>query len=283
MPIKVLETLNWPGAGLTGAESKLTGDDRFGYDETVGTAWVIDGATDVGEHRLFDTEESDAAWIAETLSQELSSLTPDGDVRAYFAMVLAGLRARAEQDAIACLETAPKACLPVAAGMWMWVNGDQAHFAHLGDCEALIAVPGHPTERLQPDEDEDRETQSSLRLNALSPEARIAGLRRERAMANEVPERAPFGLTSHTLANLKIETHDFPVGAHALLMSDGLWRLVAPYGLMTAQDLMASAIGTGIEPLAQRLRTFEQADAHDASIRIKKTDDACGVLLQRTA
>ena len=67
MKISVLETINWPGADLTG-KRKLTGDDRFGFDETIGTAWVMDGATDLGPFRIFETDESDAAWIAQALT-----------------------------------------------------------------------------------------------------------------------------------------------------------------------------------------------------------------------
>ena len=53
MPFTVLETLNWPGGGLNGSEKKVTGDDRFGFDEAAGKAWVLDGATDLGPYRLF--------------------------------------------------------------------------------------------------------------------------------------------------------------------------------------------------------------------------------------
>ena len=282
MPIQVLETLNWPGAGLNGTETKITGDDRFGFDEAAGTAWVLDGATDVGPHRLFEKEESDAAWIAEALNHELQHLTVDGDIRAYFAIVLAGVRARAEQDATVCLEAAPRECLPIAAGMWMRANGAEAHFAHLGDCEALVSVPGQPVFRLQQETQEDPETQSSLHLNSLSPDARIAGLREIRALQNTVPERAPFGLSPHAVSNLKIETHTLPPDAHILLMTDGLWRLVAPYGLMSAQDLMDEAIESGIEPLARKMRAFESAGEQDVSVRIKKSDDACGVLIRNS-
>ena len=38
MKISVLETINWPGAGLTPQTRKKTGDDRFGFDESVGSA-----------------------------------------------------------------------------------------------------------------------------------------------------------------------------------------------------------------------------------------------------
>ena len=53
MPISVKESINWPGAGLTADTPKVTGDDRFGFDESAGTAWVLDGATDLGPFRLF--------------------------------------------------------------------------------------------------------------------------------------------------------------------------------------------------------------------------------------
>ena len=65
MQLDIISTVNDPGV------PGKTGDDRTGFDAAAGTAWVLDGATDVTDLRPFPACESGAAWIAEVLSDRL--------------------------------------------------------------------------------------------------------------------------------------------------------------------------------------------------------------------
>ena len=280
MAIEVLETINWPGAGLTPDKPKVTGDDRFGFDEASGTAWVLDGATDLGPFRVFNTEESDAAWIAEYLNRELVAAPPSGEVTAYFENVLARVRKRAAKASKVDLETAPREVWPIASGLWMWRDGETTHFARLGDCVALILPPEGEVEVLTHVEQSDLESRTSRELNALPPEKKMEGLRKIRAIQNSEAHRTLFGLSPLAASNLKIETRNLPDGTHVCLMTDGLWRLVDPYNLMRAQELMEMAVSEGVEALARKLRAAERAENRDTSNRIKSSDDACGVLVR---
>ncbi|MAP96352.1 MAG: hypothetical protein CMK07_15515 [Ponticaulis sp.] len=279
--ISILETINWPGADLTG-KRKLTGDDRFGFDETIGTAWVMDGATDLGPFRIFETDESDAAWIAQALTDALmfSPPAPDEDITPYFSRVLKDVRDKAEQASRVEIDAAPKSVWPIASGMWMRFRDGKTEFAWLGDCVALILPPEAPLEILTKHDQSDLETRTSRELNAMAPEDRLEGLRKIRETQNTEPDHALFGLSPHAVDNLEIAVRDLPVGTTVFLMSDGLWRVVDPYQMMTADEMMTTVLDYGLVPLMRQMRAFENGDDQDASTRIKKTDDASGVLLR---
>ena len=280
MPFTVLDTINWPGADLNG-KRKRTGDDRFGFDESQGTAWVLDGATDLGPFRIFDTEESDAAWIAEHLNRELM-FNPPGEesIPAYLDRVLASLREKAAKAATVDLASAPKEVWPIASGMWMRQSGALTRFAWLGDCFALILPPEGELEVLTKHEQSELETRTSRELNAMSPEDKILGLRKIRATQNTEAEHVLFGLSEHAVNNLSIEERELPEGTHICLMSDGFWRLVDPYNLMTARELMDRAIEHGLIGLMQEMRNFEKTGEQDAATRIKTSDDASAMIVK---
>lgn len=280
MTFTVLDTINWPGADLNG-KRKRTGDDRFGFDQSQGTAWVLDGATDLGPFRIFDTEESDAAWIAEHLNRELMFTPPgDDDITPYFDRVLAGLRDKATRASRVELATAPKEVWPIASGMWLRQRGDITEFAWLGDCFALILPPEGELEILTKHEQSELETRTSRELNAMSPDDKMAGLRKIRATQNTEPEHVLWGLSEHAVSNIVIETRRLPEGTHICLMSDGFWRIVDPYKMMTAREFMDQMIERGLIGLMQEMRNFEASGDQDAASRIKASDDASAVLLR---
>lgn len=278
MSLTILETINWPGEGLTARTKKVTGDDRFGFDESSGTAWVMDGATDLGPFRIFERKESDAAWMAEAINRELIAKSPSGDVRTYFSEILGSVRKRAAKETRVALDTAPRSVWPIASGMWMWNDGMTTHFARLGDCVALIKPAEGPVEVLTNHAQSELESRTSRELNAMSPENRIKGLQDIRAAQNTEPNYALFGLSEHAVDNLHIETRSLPEDSHVLIMSDGLWRVVDPYAMMNADEMMDFVLAEGVEAMARKMRLFERAGSQDAAARIKKTDDACGVL-----
>ena len=121
MRLDVVSTVNDPGV------PGKTGDDRAGFDAAAGTAWVLDGATDVTDLRPFPACESGAAWIAEALSDRLMQAPQSGETpEAYFASVLADVRQRAEAETRIPLDKLPGEALPIASGIWMWLEGGEA-------------------------------------------------------------------------------------------------------------------------------------------------------------
>jgi len=276
MTITILETINSPGKG------RGTGDDRHGFDESAGCAWVFDGATDLSDLSLFDGFESDAAWIAETLSRHLSlnAPAPDQSAADYFARVLASLRETAAKQSNIPLVTVPPEALPISSGMWMRVRGGRVEFAWLGDCMALIEAPSGVVEVVGSEEKSDRETQVNRKLATMTPEQKLAELRRIRAVQNTVDEHAIFGLNAAAAGNLNVVSRAVSTGTRITLMTDGLWRLVEPYGTHTPEALAKRIAEQGLSGALETLRKHEASDWRDLTTRHKSADDACAVLVE---
>lgn len=279
-----LDSVNVPGAGVG------TGDDRFGFDEAAGAAWVIDGATDVGPVRLFPDAESDAAWFAEALSARFMSGPRVGEAaRDYLARVIADVNARMAAAAVVDIAAAPRSCWPVAAFVWMRRVGGVLEFARAGDCVGLAGVGG-TVHAIGDDGRHDDESRRAAVVAALSWEEKLPGLREDRERTNTPgafwpdPGRAPGALE-----RLVIETTPAPRRAtsdghgphghdHVLLMSDGLYRLVSPFGALDDAGLLALALEDGLGAAITKLRSLEAAPNGPA--RFKASDDACGLLLR---
>lgn len=275
MPLSILQSINSPGKGHG------TGDDRFGHDEAAGTAWVVDGATDLTDLRLFKSQESDAAWLAEALSGILMMTPHAGQpVKAYFTAVLEKLRQAARKTSKLDIANVPPEALPIASGMWIRAGDRQTDFAWLGDCMGLVRLTSGEVRVIGTEEKADRETETSRRMAAATPEEKRAELRRIRAIQNTAPEHAIFGLSPHAADNLSTASLPTAQIQQVVLMTDGLWRLVAPYGLMSPEDLMSLIDDGGLDTALRRLREHEASAAMDRAVRFKAADDACAVYAQ---
>lgn len=272
MTLTILQSINSPGKG------RGTGDDRFGHDGAAGTTWVVDGATDVTDLRLFKSQESDAAWLAEALSGLLMTTAHAGQpVKAYFGAILEKLRETARKASRLDMDSVPPEALPIASGMWMRAGERQTDFAWLGDCMALLRLTSGEVRVIGTEEKADRETETSRRMAAATPEEKRAELRRIRAVQNTAPEHAVFGLSPHAVGNLNTAALPTAQIQQVVLMTDGLWRLVTPYGLMSPDDLMSLIENDGLDAALRRLRDHEASAAMDKSVRFKAADDACAV------
>lgn len=70
-------------------------------------------------------------------------------------------------------------------------------------------------------------------------------------------------------------------GTLALIMTDGFYRLVAPYGRYTDGELLEAASARGLGALLTELRELEASPSDDAEIgRFKTSDDATALLLE---
>ena len=70
---------------------------------------------------------------------------------------------------------------------------------------------------------------------------------------------------------------------HLLLATDGFYRLVDTYRMLTAGELMQAALERGLAPLYAELRRIEDADPECLSHpRLKARDDATALLVRVT-
>ncbi|MDJ0919552.1 MAG: protein phosphatase 2C domain-containing protein [Henriciella sp.] len=274
--MQLLESINSPGKGVG------TGDDRFGFDEAGGRAWVLDGSTDVGGRRVMASEESDAAWFAQALSEQFALSHPERDEagRDYISRVISLVAEKAARHAREDLSQAPRYCLPTAAGVWLRrpENG-KAEILSLGDCICLIETRSG-VELVGYMEKPQEEADGARKLLQLSDTGRLAALQAQRAAHNTPEGYWAFGLQTEAAAHALHRQFEIEQGARAVLMSDGLFRLVTPYEVYTPETLYAEAARSGLAPLLNQLRELETSSDDNARMgRLKTSDDACALLV----
>lgn len=274
MRFDVLGTVNDPGT------PGKTGDDRFGHDGTAGWAWVLDGATDVSRLRPFPRHESGAAWFAETLSQWLMMNVPAGTPdEAYWRSALIAMRDAAERDSDLPLDTLPLEASPIASGMTVYGGDGDVAFHWLGDCAALVDTGDGASIAVGALDKQEAETEDARKVLAMSEADRMAFLCDQRAGQN-TPGRWTFGLDPAAAPHVETKRLKVSAGSEIMLMSDGLYRLIDPYGSHTIADIFALARSGGMMDVLQALREQEGAGSETAKLRIKSRDDACGLWLR---
>ncbi len=270
--MRMRDAINDPGKGSG------TGDDRYGFDEAAKIAWVVDGATDVGRVRLFPQLESDAAWLAEVLSTRFLTPPPEGQsLEAYFADVVKDLGERARSEAQFELANTPRDSWPTAAFVWTRKRNDVLDIVSFGDCAVLIQdevgvrafadVGKH-----------DSEAERAQAFANTTWEEKLPYLQREREAYNTPGVFVdPLGGEPVLPSRIKVETIPIADGGRVLLMSDGLYRLVTPFGDVSDEGLMRLVEQNGLADAVTRLRHLERDPSGPA--RFKTSDDATGLLI----
>lgn len=282
-----LDAVNFPATGKTG-------DDRYGFDESAGTGWVVDGATDVGTRRVFPDQiesetgltfyESDAAWYAETLSERFTQPPQPGEsAKAYLERVIHDIAARADADAIVRLADEPRHNMPSAGGIWARRDGDAVEFAMLGDCMGIVRTGGRT--RLIGNLAAVQAEHALNRDQLKRPEGKAIGYasaREDRNKINLPGEHFVFSVHPEAAAHAMVERVRLDGDGHILLMSDGFFRLIEPYKKYDADGLMDAALkDEDLLDLMGELRAQETNPDDDARLgRLKMRDDACALLLR---
>ncbi len=273
----LIDSINAPG-GAHGA-----GDDRYGFDEAAGTAWVIDGATDVGAIRLFPQAESDAAWYADALSARLlSGPRPAEPATAYMARVLEDVAARLARDADHDMAHVPRDSWPLASLLWLRQTADSVEIVQIGDCAAVFQTDAG-VQAFSDVERTEREAAAAAQMAHWDWGDKLPALRDSRVEYNTPgfcwpdPDRRPRALDVMRVSRLSLGPRQAHAPRHALLMSDGLFRLVSPFHAYDEPGLMQLVLEQGLGEAVTRLRALETAPQGPA--RHKSSDDAAGLLL----
>lgn len=282
-PMRIRDLISAPGTSLEGEAKAGGGDDRFAYDEQAGWACVIDGATDVGPVRLFRDAESDAAWFAEAVALECIE-TPAGPGETagdYIAKLIGRLQERCARASLIPLDAAPRSALPTAAATWLRWREDRVETATLGDTIALIQTPDGAISVAGDGGRQEDESVRARRVMQMTPEDRLHWLADLRARHNLAEGYWILGLQSEAAAHLLRQEHPCPRGSRALLMTDGFYRLVSPYGRFSHRDLLERAFSEGLGRLMSELRGLEASPEDDARIgRFKTSDDATALAIE---
>jgi len=265
----------------------LCGDPATANDDRVGAAdalaWVIDGATDLGEPGLMGTRGG-AAWIAQEASAALAA-AGDGSL----AVICKGLAARIARRFEAQRTRLPLGAweLPCASILAARASIDGLDFAWAGDCTALVRRGG-VIERVGPRAADHKDAEiahaASLAEHGLAHKERPAPILKSLRASREKPGRQVLGVDPATMPAMSVARVPCAPGDDVLLMSDGFAALVDHYAAYDDGGLMA-ALGTkGLGSLAAELRAIEADDADCARFpRFKPSDDASAIWLRIAA
>lgn len=281
--MRVVDFITAPGSVLDGGMKSGGGDDRYAFDEAAGWACVIDGATDVGPVRIYPSAESDAARYAELFARVLvdTPLQAGETPQAYFTRITKTLADKATAESRIPFKDVPLASYPTAAATWVRASNGKLEAATLGDSVAIVRTPSGAVSVLgepgKPAEEQGR----ARKVMAMTPEQRLKWLRDVRAIHNTPKGYWVFGVQPEVAAHIVHQTIDAPPGTRALVVTDGFYRLVSPYGHMTDAELIERASKDGLGALMSELRGLESDAADNAKIgRFKTSDDATALLLE---
>lgn len=281
--MKIIDSISFPGSYLSGGLKTGTGDDRYAFDEAGGWACVIDGATDVGPIRIFSAAESDAARYAEIFAAEIvrGPADPREIPQAWFARLLPRIRAAVEREVKVPLKDAPASCLPTAAATWVRARRGKLEGATLGDSIAIVKSPDGVVTVFGESHKAADEQGRARDAMKLTPEERLKWLQDVRGIHNTPRGYWVFGVQPEAADHIVHQTCDAPPGTKALVMTDGFYRLVSPYGRYTDEQLIDAAIARGLGELMRELRGMEASSDDDATIgRLKTSDDATALLIE---
>jgi hypothetical protein len=254
-----------------------------------GAAWILDGATGLSPQRLFPGP-SDPAWFAATADALLARLTRESDdSTTLLRRLVAELH-----DACAAAALVPLADtdieLPSASLAVAQLVGGDIELLMLGDCKLLLRQNDGRVEAFDQSSVApfDAKVVAALRavqaggeteLSRITP--RLTPLLRE----NRLRKNRPGGygvLTADPACLAFAEAARRPAATvtHLLLATDGFYRLVDTYGMLTAGELMQAALERGVAPLYAALRRLEDADPECLAFpRLKARDDATAMLV----
>lgn len=286
--ISVIDTISDPG------KDSRPNEDRLGYNKHA--AFVIDGATGLGDRQFMDGFGSDAAWIAEFAALRFAEhLDRSADPKAV-------LRAVSEEARDAFLATAgeqPRYTWPLCSltalqatstgFRWFGLGDSCMYILHdNGQSDFVIPIPGaYEWEQHRAAEHIARVGGIGAAGVANDDPQTLEDLRRGRALQNTPGGSTwTFGVVPEAADHLAMV--DVPVysgGATALLCSDGLADLVALYKLYDPATLIQRAATAGLKSLVSELRHMEREVDPDGLKypRYKQSDDTTAILLRLEA
>lgn len=269
--LEILGTVSAPGRVGRPNEDRCGAKGRF--------AWVIDGATGLGDDELIDGP-SDAAWLA---GQMDAAFREFADTAAGPAALLATAALICAEKFVAQRRRAPaeRYELPTAAVLLAEFGAEGIALAELGDCAVYVEADGALTRFGGTERGRALEQQNAQNMmvagGGRSPQV-VSFLRKVRNMAN-MPGGYPIFAPEVGAAD-GARLHHLPVLAgDALLISDGYEAAIEDYALYDGKGLLAAA-RTDVRTPLDALREVEAADPDCRRFpRFKPSDDASALLV----
>lgn len=260
----------------------IAGDDAKANDDRAGAgharAWVIDGATDLGDPGLLG-DRGGAAWIAAEADRAFAA-APDESIERVCRSVFQTVAARFAEDRIRRPEPWE---VPSAAFLAVAVADNLLDCAWLGDCPALLirdgaAIPIGPEVDVRDDESE---LARSVAHHGLGSVRRAAPVLETLRTARANPDRRILGVDPAGADHVLYSSQPCVAGDELVLMTDGFGAAIDLYRLIGRQDVPGLLLAEGLHGIAARLRAAEQSDADCTRWpRFKQGDDTTALWLR---
>ncbi len=267
-------------------------DDHVTVFERAGVTdiLVIDGGTSVAERDYLDPVHGDVTWFVHAFTQALEQEIALGRgqqdcVHAAIGVVHASFERMTGQGAM------PLHAWPIAAMTWIRIDerngGRRAALYGLGDCTSLLHTAAGGCIDLDPfvnPQDAVLQTGiAALRAEGVTdPEQRrermLPMLRARRAFQNTQPGPTVLCLRPNGAFQARLRSVDLDPGTSLLIMTDGFYRLVDPYGCYTDGALMGACLERGLPAMLDELRTHEAFAGGTAARAVKAADDASAAI-----
>jgi hypothetical protein len=244
-------------------------------------AWVIDGATGLGERPLLDAE-SDAAWltavVSEALAEGAETADDPGALLSHAARV-------AERRFVAERVRAPEERYEIPTAAILLARFDEVGVTavDLGDCGMYLEENGGVRRIGGTDAGRELEKTNAQRLMAggggRSADV-VAFLREVRGRANTPAGYAILAPDADSATRARRNFLPFRAGT-ALLLTDGFEAAVEDYALHSPESLLAAA-----DRLGDTLKALREVERNDPACtrfpRFKPSDDATALTLRVT-
>ena len=248
-------------------------------------AWILDGATSLSRRTVLDANGrriSDAAHFVATLSAGFHRGMGRGQDIAQ-ALDSALRSVRQDEDILGYLEE--DFDVPSASFAAVQLTGQCLQVANLGDCTILLQADNGAITSFG--DSAVRQLDAALLSSYLALRQKVSDrgvvweslvplIRENRARMN-----APGGYwilepRGHGLPGLQQMAIRFSTGVRGLLVTDGLYRIVDTYRLMSMEEFFEEAFSvSGLERLVSNTRDAEALDSNETRWpRVKAKDDA---------
>lgn len=262
-----------------GREGKAN-EDGFGARGRF--AWIIDGATGLGDESLLDAP-SDAAWLTAVMNEVFAA---EADAASGPMALLEHAAVVAETRFAAERRRAPaeRYEVPTAAVLMAEFRPGEVVIAEIGDCAVYFQAGAGAVARFGGTEEGRALEQANARKLMASGGGRtadvLAFLRAVRNKANTPEGYQIFGPERGSAAGVRLHTHRWHGDGEALLLTDGFEAAVEDYALYDPPGLMRAA-RDGLKGPLEALRAIEKADPECKRYpRFKPSDDATALLVR---
>lgn len=269
-------------------------DDHVAVFATAGVTdiLVIDGGSSVAQRDYIDPVQGDVSWFVHAFTAALERVLAPG--RSQQDCVLDAIDiVQAEFDRITTGSATelPLYAWPIAALTWARIETvdttARLTLYSLGDCKTLLGTASDAVIDLDPFiNPQDGVLQAEIaRLRAAGvndAEQRrvhmLPMLRARREFQNTAPAPTILCVRPNGAFQARISTRTLDAGAKLLVMTDGFYRLVDPYGLYDDALLMKACAERGLAPMVDALRAYEAVSNTTGTQAVKAADDASATM-----